>query len=207
LSAGSTNPRTLDCANSIAQLTNVEPRYFTAIYGPKLRNQVAHEGQVSWQQAMTSNNERTGERSAGWRRTVIQACFQQNIGHRWPSWGNAGIGGWSLQDAGLQHLRHPGDRVFRQTLPNLLRRRMFVQGFYRIGRRTLRRTIASSYAYGERRDRKDDNQGTPNPAPETFEICQMQHSRFTEPIYFLPYSSVRTQETRRNYRNCEDNSF
>ena len=84
---------------------------------------------------------------------------------------------------------------------------MFVQGFYRIGRRTLRRTVPRGYAYGERRDREDDNEGTPSFAPGTFEICQVQHSRLTGPIYFLPYSRAWTQETGRNYRNREDNCF
>ena len=122
-----------------------------------------------------SNRQDNGERSARGRRTVVQACFQQNTGHWRASGGNAWIRRWSLQEAGLQHLGHPVHGVLRQTLPNLFRRGMFVQGLYWIGRRTLRRTVASSYAYGQRRHGEDDDNRAPSPAPTTLEIRQMQH--------------------------------
>jgi hypothetical protein len=153
---------------------------------------------------MTRNNDETRERSAGRRRTVVQACFQQNIGHRWPSWGNAGIRSWSLQDASLDHLGHPVYGVLRQPWPSLLWRGVFVQGLYRIGRRTLRRTVTSSDAHRQRRYSEDDDERTRSPSPATLEICQMQHSRLTRPAYFLPYRLAWTQVARRNYRNCGD---
>jgi hypothetical protein len=158
-------------------------------------------------QTMASNMNENGERSAGWRRTVVEACFQQNTGHWRPSQGNARIRSWSLQDAGLQRLRHPVYGVLRQMLPNLFRRRMFVQGLYRIGRRTLRRTIASSYAHSQGRHGEDDDERARSPGPATLEICQMQHSRLTGPAYFLPYRLAWTQATRSNYRNWRPTSF
>lgn len=136
------------------------------------------------------------KKSAGGRRTVVQACLQQNVVHRRPSRGNAGIRSWSLQDAGLHYLGHPVYRVLGQPLPSLLRRGMFVQGLYRIGRRTLRRAVTSSNAYRQCRHCEDDDERTRNAPPTTFEICQTQHSRLTRSLPISYHIVLRRRKQR-----------
>lgn len=115
-----------------------------------------------------------GERSAEGRRPVIQTLFQKKTWNGRPSRGNTGIKGCGLQDAGLNHLRHPVHCAFRQALPNLLRRRMFVNRPYSTCG-TLGRTITRSDAHRQCRDGEQYYKRAPTPAPQTFEICEPQH--------------------------------
>ena len=150
----------------VADFTSVDPDIssrYTAKVVPKRASTKTCPRHLS-QPALTSNSYENGERLAGRRRTVVQTCFEQNVGNRRSSGSNSGIRTRSQQDAGLHHLGHPVDCSVSQTLPRLLRRRMLVQGFCGIGR-TLRGTVASSDANRERSHSQENDDCTAALAP------------------------------------------
>jgi len=150
--------------NLVADFTSVDPDIssrYTAKVAPKWSSTKTCPRHLP---AITSNSYENGERLAGRRRTVVQACFEQNVGDRRSSRSNTGIRTRSQQDAGSHHLRHPVDRRVGQTLPRLLRRRMFVQGSCGIGR-TLRGTVSGSDTNRERSHRQENDDRTAALAP------------------------------------------